>query len=138
MAVPNDPSPNDPLAERRHRRAACLADALRFQLDVCREIDGLAAVVVSDELGFCVAHSGGEGEHAELAAQLPILAGPRGAEAANQREGSGASPLVVTTFSAAGATLHAGAVPGRRAGDRPPTAAALARVAGGFSRMLAE
>src|SRR5689334_13042338 len=60
---------------RRKRRAYdCLADALRFQLESCREAEGLAAIVVSDQLGFCVAHSGGDGDHAELAARLPILA----------------------------------------------------------------
>jgi hypothetical protein len=38
--------------------------------------EGLDAIVVSDELGFCVAHSGGDGSHDELAARLPMLADP--------------------------------------------------------------
>ena len=63
-------------SERRHRRSGCLADALRLQLEACREDEGLAAIVVSDDLGFCVAHSGGDGSHDELAARLPMLADP--------------------------------------------------------------
>jgi hypothetical protein len=143
MGLPNDLSTNAALSgtERRSRRASCLADALRFQLDACREAEGLSAIVVSDDLGFCVSHSGGEGEHAELAAQLPILVGPHAASLnaegdTDQRRRS----LVVTTFSAAGETLHACAVESRadqaRAGAG--TQAALQRVASGFSRMLAQ
>ena len=141
MGIPND------LIDRRSRRTSCLADALRFQLDACREAEGLDAIVVSDELGFCVAHSGGEGEHAELAAQLPILVRP--ARSAPVRsdglddEGTelDGRSLVVTTFSAAGDTLHACAVESPRAAAGRATAsvrAALERVASGFSRMLAQ
>jgi hypothetical protein len=122
-------SPNDS-SERRSRRTSCLAEALRFQLDACREAEGLAAIVVSDQLGFCVAHSGADSEHAELAAQLPILRGP-----ATELDGRS---LVLTSFSAAGETLHACAVEPPR---RRPTAgvhAALERVASGFSRMLGQ
>lgn len=131
--------------ERRSRRTSRLAEALRFQLDACREQEGLAAIVVSDQLGFCVAHSGAAGEHAELAAQLPILVAPaRKARMAGEAEEDPTDPrrsLVVTSFSAAGETLHAGAVgPWRPEGG--PTSeslrAALARVASGFSRMLAQ
>src|SRR5262245_66581365 len=63
-------------SERRHRRSGCLAEALRLQLEACREDEGLAAIVVSDELGFCVAHAGCGGSHDELAAWLPMLADP--------------------------------------------------------------
>lgn len=131
--------------ERRSRRASCLADALRFQLDACREAEGLSAIVVSDELGFCVAHSGGAGEHAELAAQLPILVGPHAASLLREQDGDEGleegppRSLVVTTFSAAGETLHACAVESPGQAARPSTArAALDRVASGFSRMLAQ
>ena len=123
--------------ERRHRRSGCLADALRLQLEACREDEGLAAIVVSDELGFCVAHSGGDGSHDELAAQLPMLANP--AQHRYLDDGYGAA-LAVTTFSIEGATLHActvkepDAATETTAGDGEP----LARVASGFTRLLAQ
>lgn len=139
MAVSSDWS------ERRSRRTSCLAEALRFQLDACRAQEGLAAIVVSDQLGFCVAHSGGDGEHAELAAQLPILGGPaRKARMTDEAEADPTNPrrsLVVTSFSAAGEILHAGAVGpwrGRGGASSESLRAALARVASGFSRMLAQ
>jgi hypothetical protein len=127
--------------ERRSRRTTCLADALRFQLDACREAGGLAAIVVSDDLGFCVAHSGGDDVHAELAARLPGLANPvRSFENAEDdalfqlpREA-----LVVTTFSIAGSKLHACTVGAPQAGGaRRRDTAVLDRVASGFSRLLA-
>lgn len=130
------------LSERRHRRSARLADALQLQLDALREDEGLAAIVVSDDLGFCVAHSGGDGHHDELAARLPLLADP--ALLGSLDDDDGLHPplrsLSVTTFSIAGDKLHACAVKdadaatGSSAGD----AEVLARVASGFTRLLAE
>jgi hypothetical protein len=130
-------------SERRHHRSGCLADALRLQLDACREDEGLAAIVVSDELGFCVAHSGGDGDHAELAARLPMLLDPLQCGALDDDDGALRLPraaLAITTFSAAGATLHACAVkqPNAPADTRAGDAAALARVASGFTRLLAQ
>jgi len=142
MGVLNDLSANVPVsgAERRSRRASCLADALRFQLDACRQDEGLSAIVVSDDLGFCVAHSGGEGEHTELAAQLPILVGPHAASlhSDDDSEEHQRRSVVVTTFSAAGETLHACAVDAHGDGASGDAEAALERVASGFARMLAE
>jgi hypothetical protein len=126
--------------ERRHRRSGCLADALRLQLEACREDEGVTAIVVSDELGFCVAHSGGDGSHDELAARLPMLANPAQRRSLDDDDGWLQPPpagLAVTTFSVAGAQLHACAV-------KTPDAATgggaelLARVATGFSRLLAQ
>jgi hypothetical protein len=135
------PFPTD-WSERRSRRTSCLAEALRFQLDACREQEGLEAIVVSDQLGFCVAHSGGGGEHAELAAQLPILGhGTRARSEAEEDPTDVRRTLIVTSFSAAGETLHAGAVSRRRPEGEPASEslrAALDRVASGFSRMLAQ
>jgi hypothetical protein len=126
---------------RRHRRSERLADALRLQLEACREDEGLAAIVVSDELGFCVAHSGGDGGHEELAAHLPMLADPAVQSSVDTGEVGLApgSALTVATFSVGEARLHACAVtePDSAA---PPDAGAevLARVAGGFARLLAQ
>ena len=128
--------------ERRHLRSGCLADALRLQLEACREDAKLAAIVVSDELGFCVAHSGGEGSHDELAARLPMLADPARRRSLDDDDGELQPPralMAVTTFSVDGTTLHACAV-------KPDTATAtsagggevLARVASGFTRLLAQ
>jgi hypothetical protein len=121
--------------ERRHRRSACLADALRLQLEACREDEGLSAIVVSDELGFCVAHAGGDGSHEEIAARLPLLADPARRGSLRDDAGGFQAPpaaLAVTTFSVAGETLHACAVGVRSAG-----AEIFARVASGFARLLA-
>jgi hypothetical protein len=129
-------------SERRHRRSGHLADALRLQLEACREDEGLAAIVVSDELGFCVAHSGGDGTHEELAAWLPILADPAQRwsrdEGGDERHPARAG-LAVTTFSIAGDTLHACAVkqPGARGATDASDADVLTRVASGFTRLLA-
>jgi hypothetical protein len=145
MRAVNNRAAKDPPSERRSRRTDCLAQALRFQLDACREDEGLAAIVVSDELGFCVAHSGGGGAHDELAAQLPMLADPvrrwRSADGDEPLPPS-PEPLVVTTFSIPGATLHACAVGTPQTGDAGKDGAArpavLERVARGFTRMLAQ
>jgi hypothetical protein len=129
-------------AERRRRRSVYLADALRLQLEACCEDEGLAAIVVSDELGFCVAHSGGDGSHDELAAQLPMLADP--ARRSLDDDDGGLQPpraaLAVTTFSVAGATLHACAVkePDAATATRMDGSEVLARVASGFTRLLAQ
>ena len=130
-------------SERRHRRSGCLADALRLQLEACREDEGLAAIVVSDELGLRVAHSGGDGSHDELAARLPMLADPAQRRCLDDDDDGLQPPraaLAVTTFSVAGAKLHACAV--KQAGAATQTSAGgaeiLARVASGFTRLLAQ
>ena len=131
------------MPERRNRRSGRLADALRLQLEACREDEGLAAIVVSDELGFCVAHSGGDGSHDELAARLPMLADPAQHHSLpDDDEGlhlAGAT-LTVTTFSIEGATLHVCAVkePGAVTETSAHGAEALARVTSGFTRLLAQ
>jgi hypothetical protein len=131
------------LSERRNRRSGCLADALRLQLEACREDEGLAAIVVSDEVGFCVAHSGGNGSHDELAARLPMLADPTQRRSLYDDD-EGLQParasLSVTTFSIAGATLHACAVkePDAARETSAGSAEVLARVASGFTRLLAQ
>ena len=130
-------------SERRHRRSGCLADALRLQLEACREDEGLAAIVVSDELGFCLAHSGGDGSHDELAAHLPMLADPAQRRSLDDDDGGLRRPreaLAVTTFSIAGARFHACAVKESAATTVTSAAGAevLARVASGFTRLLAQ
>jgi hypothetical protein len=128
--------------ERRHRRSECLADALRLQLEACREDEGLATIVVSDELGFCVAHSGGDGNHDELAAQLPMLANParRSVDDGDRGLQRPRATLAVTTFSVAGARLYACAVkePDAATATRTDGGKVLARVASGFARLLAQ
>ena len=131
------------MSERRNLRSGCLADALRLQLEACREEEGLAAIVVSDELGFCVAHSGGDGGHDELAARLPMLADPAQRRYLDEDDGDLQPPraaLEVTTFSIAGDKLHACAVKDTDAATQTGAggAEALARVASGFTRLLAQ
>jgi hypothetical protein len=132
----------DQPSERRHRRSGLLADALRLQLETCRENEGLAAIVVSDDLGFCVAHSGGDGSHDELAARLPLLADPR---CRSLDDDDGGLPVPITdlslaTFSIGGARLHACAVKEPHAGTETSAGGddVLARVASGFTRLLAQ
>jgi hypothetical protein len=131
-------------SERRHRRSACLADALQLQLDACREDEGLAAIVVSDELGFCVAHSGGDDIHEELAARLPMLADPARRRSLDDDESAAdprLSPQAVTTFSIGDAHRHACAVKEPDAADHRNGAGGaevLTRVASGFTRLLTQ
>ena len=131
------------LPERRHRRSGLLADALRLQLEACREAEGLASIVVSDELGFCVAHSGGDGNHDELAALLPMLADPAQHGALDDEDDALAAPhgaMAISTFSIAGGKLHACAV--KESDDATEAdegdTEVLARVASGFTRLLAQ
>jgi hypothetical protein len=125
--------------ERRLLRSGCLADALRLQLEACRDDAKLDAIVVSDELGFCVAHAGGDGGHEELAARLPMLADPAQRRFLDDDEvQSSQADLAVTTFSAAGTQLHACAVNRPDAKTSAGGADVLARVASGFSRLLAQ
>jgi hypothetical protein len=142
MASGNERVKTGRRSERRHRRSGCLADALRLQLEACREDEGLAAIVVSDELGFCVAHSGGDGNHDELAAQLPMLADPAQRRHLHDEEGlqPARAALAVTTFSIEGTTLHACAVkePDAATETSAGDAEVLARVASGFTRLLAQ
>jgi len=142
MASRNERMKEGRPSERRRRRSGRLADALRLQLEKCREEEGLAAIVVSDDLGFCVAHSGGDGNHAELAAQLPMLADPAQRWSPDDDFGLDVSPtsLAVTTFSIGGERLHACAVKASHAGTETSAGDAdvLARVASGFTRLLAE
>jgi hypothetical protein len=142
MASGNERAKKGQPSERRFRRSGRLADALRLQLEACREKEGLAAIVVSDEQGFCVAHSGGDGSQDELAAILPILADPAQRRSLDEDDSFQPPPaiLAVTTFLIAGARFHACAVNG--SGPATKTSAGgeevLARVASGFSRLLAE
>ena len=143
------PAPG-PVNRRKRRAYDCLADALRFQLEACREAEGLAAIVVSDQLGFCVAHSGGDGDHAELAARLPILANQTGASDGAGSDGGlpwMAGSVVVRAFSIDEDTLYVGAIAGPGVelgvgnvdGDGVgPGGAILDRVASGFARLLAQ
>ena len=131
------------LSERRRRRSACLADALRLQLEVCCEDEGLAAIVVSDELGFCVAHSGGDCDHEELAARLPMLADPAQRQSLEDDDDWFQTPrgsLAIATFSIAGARLHTCVVrePDAATETSEGGADVLARVASGFARLLAQ
>jgi len=142
MGAMNDRATEDRPSERRNRRSTCLADALRFQLDACRQAEGLAAIVVSDELGFCVAYSGGDGTHEELAARLPMLADPARRQlcedAVDEETPSSPSALRVTTFPISGTMLHVCAVGAPQAGAEDDAGVAvLARVASGFTRLLA-
>jgi hypothetical protein len=143
MASGNDRVKEGRASERRLRRSGRLADALRLQLEACRQDEGLAAIVVSDELGFCVAHSGGDGSHDELAARLPMLADPTQRQYFDD-DGAGLQPpraaLAITSFSIPGARLHACAVKQPIAATETSAGGAevLARVASGFTRLLAQ
>ena len=143
MASGNEHLKEGRTSERRNRRSGCLADALRFQLEACRKDEGLAAIVVSDDLGFCVAHAGGDGSHDELAARLPMLADPAQRRLLYEDDEElqpARGALAVTTFSIAGARLHACAVKQGDAATEKTAASTevLARVASGFTRLLAQ
>ena len=130
------------LSERRNRRSGRLADALRLQLETCREAEGLAAIVVADEFGFCVAHAGGDGSHDQLAAHLPMLADPSQRQYLSADDAAllpAPGSVTFTTFPIPGGRLHACAVVApEKALASTDGAAVLARVASGFTRLLAE
>lgn len=140
MASENERVKKGRAFEKRRRRSGCLADALRLQLEACREEEGLAAIVVADEFGFCVAHSGGDGRHDDLAARLPMLADPAQRLEDDDDLQPPRAALAVTTFSIAGARLYACAVkePGAAPGTPADGAEVLARVARGFTRLLTQ
>jgi len=141
MASGNERDKQGRMSERRRRRNGRLADALRLQLEACREQEGLAAIVVADELGFCVAHSGGDGNHDELAARLPMLANPAQRGLLDDEDGGLQPPraaLAVTTFEIAGDRLLVCAVKNPDAAASDDVAEVLARVASGFTRLLAQ
>ena len=138
MASGNERVNEGRLSERRHRRSGCLADALRLQLEACCEDEGLAAIVVS-----CVAHSGGDGSHDELAARLPMLADPAQRRYLDDDDGELQPPraaMAVTTFSIEGARLHACVVKEPDAATETSAGGTdvLARVASGFTRLLTQ
>ena len=144
MASGNERDKPGRMSERRRRRNGRLADALRLQLEACREDEGLAAIVVADELGFCVAHSGGDGNHDELAARLPMLADPAQRWPVDDDDAGELQPpraaLSVATFSIEGARLHACVVKETATATESSAGGdeALARVASGFTRLLAQ
>lgn len=120
--------------DRRRRRSTDLGEALRYQLDACREDAELEAVLVSDDMGLCVAASStAVCEEEELAARLPQTA----------RQGLRALPaalppglekdVAVTSFAVGRAVLFACAV----GGCPDVRAETLARAERGFRRILA-
>ena len=142
MASVNERVKEGRASERRHRRSGCLADALRLQLEACREDEGLAAIVVSDEHGFCVAHSGGDGSHDELAARLPMLADPALRRSFDDRRRWLQLPRAPWRSRLLDRRRQPSCL--RREGARaatetsPAGAETLARVASGFTRLLAQ
>ena len=60
--------------ERRKHRSADMGQALQLQLDACRREGGVDAILVSDDLGLCVASSGVGHKRDELAARIPPAA----------------------------------------------------------------
>jgi hypothetical protein len=62
------------MRERRHRRSTEVTQALRYQLEACREAGALEAVLIADDSGLCMAFAGPREVCDEVAAELPILA----------------------------------------------------------------
>jgi len=61
--------------ERRRRRGETLDEALKFQLAACAEDEGLAAMVLADDEGLCVAAWGDSGICEEVASRAPLAPG---------------------------------------------------------------
>jgi hypothetical protein len=119
--------------ERRHRRSTDLGEALQFQLDACREAGALRAILVSDDMGLCLAESGAGHHQDELAARLPqtVRAGIGSLPTALPAGFEGA--VALKRFSVGPSTLFVCAVGGRsEARD-----ANLERAERGFQRILA-
>jgi len=119
--------------DRRRRRSSDLGEALRYQLDACREDAALQAVLVSDDMGLCVAASGAGSGEDELAAHLPQTA-RQGLRALPSLFAPGLEREVeVKRFAVGRSVLIACAV----GGGAKTRAEVLARTEAGFRRILA-
>ncbi len=59
--------------DRRRRRSDDVSDALFYQLDACRSDAGLAAMILADWDGLCIAASAPQGDVDELAARAAMF-----------------------------------------------------------------
>jgi hypothetical protein len=100
--------------ERRTRRATDVLEALNLQLDACRDDGDLAAMVVADEYGLCLASSGLTHTCYEIAARLPILARKAGDFAGVLLGASGGVPVAMKRIQVDGTELYACAVGGNQ------------------------
>lgn len=62
--------------ERRRRRSNDPSQAIRHQLDACRQKAGLDAMILADRDGLCIAFSGPAMACEEFAARVSILSMP--------------------------------------------------------------
>jgi hypothetical protein len=73
------------MENRRQRRGDTLESALKYQLAACVEDEGLAAMVLADDAGLCLASWGGRDMCEEAAARAPLARERRpGLEAARR------------------------------------------------------
>jgi hypothetical protein len=73
------------MENRRRRRGDTLETALSYQLAACVEDEGLAAMVLADDEGLCMASWGGRDVCEDAAARAPLPGERRlGAEAARR------------------------------------------------------
>jgi hypothetical protein len=120
-------------SERRHRRSTNVAQALRHQLEACRQDAGLAAMVLSDESGLCVAAVGASQTCEEIAARLPLIGRKARDFQGILLGGERSWPIVAKAFRVDDAELYVCAV-----GKAEATATReVERSIGGVSRILA-
>jgi hypothetical protein len=119
--------------ERRNRRTTDVLEALNFQMDACREDAELAAMLVADEYGLCLASSGLAHTCYEIAARLPILARKAGDFEGVLLGASGGVPVAVKRIQVDGTELIACAV----GGNQTKHSSELRRAELGIRRILA-
>jgi hypothetical protein len=59
--------------ERRRRRSADATQALNYQLETCCQEGALAAMIIADETGTCLASAGAHDVGSEIAAAAPMI-----------------------------------------------------------------
>lgn len=117
--------------ERRRRRSHEVPLALRYQLEACREDGRLAAMILCDDNGLCLAAAGAPETCEEIAARLPLLGRKTPSFEGVLFGGRAAHPVVARTIRVAGGDLYLCAVGGEAAARQE-----LERSIGGVKRIL--
>jgi hypothetical protein len=118
--------------DRRRRRSRDVSEALRNQLDACREDAALEAMVLADEDGLCLAAAGPGQTCGELAATVPLLGRKAGDFQGVLLSDRGGKQMMVQRFRIDASELYLCAI----GGDDDQRARQIARSMCGVSRIL--
>ena len=120
------------LMDRRRRRSDNRTQAMRLQLDACREDARFDAMVVSDDQGLCIASSGSQRASEEVAARLPLIGRDMDYYEGTLEAPEGSWEIAMRKVSIGGGALFVCAVGGKT----PTRPLHLIRSMSGVSRIL--